>query len=441
MKNSPGWVAPERTTALRHVLTLPGSKSLTNRELVLSALAAGPSRLRRPLHSRDTALMVEALRSLGACITSVAGDGEFGEDYEITPLRPGSVVNATIDCGLAGTVMRFVPPLALILEGDIAFDGDPSARVRPMATTLDALGQLGVSITENGQHTLPFSLHSSGISDGGHITIDASASSQFVSGLLLVGALLPQGLTIEHVGAGVPSLPHIEMTIESLTHRGVRVASPSPGVWRVEPGVIEALDVSLEPDLSNAAPFLAAALISGGSVTITGWPSTTTQVGALVPEILEKFGATVTKNANEVTVHGGVGWSNGGTIAGVDLDLGLAGELAPTVIALAALSSTPSVFRGIGHLRGHETDRLAALVSNINALGGWAQETADGIEISPRALQGGLWRSWEDHRMATSGALLGLGIPGITVDDIECTSKTLPEFPALWATLVDSPAP
>ena len=219
------------------------------------------------------------------------------------------------------------------------------------------------------------------------------------------------------------------------------MASPSPGVWRVEPGVIEALDVSLEPDLSNAAPFLAAALISGGSVTITGWPSTTTQVGALVPEILEKFGATVTKNADAVTVHGGVGRSNGGTIAGVDLDLGLAGELAPTFIALAALSSTPSVFRGIGHLRGHETDRLAALVSNINALGGQAQETPDGIEISPRELQGGLWRSWEDHRMATSGALLGLGIPGITVDDIECTSKTLPEFPALWATLVDSPAP
>ena len=440
-ENSPHWSAPERAQPLRHSLSLPGSKSLTNRELVLATLAEGPSTLRRPLHSRDTALMVEALRSLGAIITEIPGEGAFGPDLAITPIPAGHDVSASVDCGLAGTVMRFVPPLAALVTGKLRFDGDIGARRRPMATTLHALTQLGLEVDDEGRDTLPFTITNTGTPASTSVSIDASASSQFVSGLLLMAARLPGGLTVTHTGSLLPSLPHIEMTLSCLRARGVEVDSSTLGVWRVSPGPISALDVEIEPDLSNAAPFLAAPLITGGQVSVEGWPGETTQVGVDVPRILENFGATFTASGSTLTVDGGIGWLHGGDIPGVDLDLSHAGELAPTVIALAAIASSPSVFRGIGHLRGHETDRLAALVENIRALGGVAEETSDGIAVTPAPLDGGIWRAFADHRMATSGALLGLGVRGVVVDDISSTGKTLPEFPKLWANLVESAAP
>lgn len=437
----PPWPAPERQAPLEHTLSLPGSKSLTNRELVLAALAEGPSRIRKPLHSRDSQLMADALRSLGATITEVPGSGSFGPDFEVTPIPSGVTVNTAIDCGLAGTVMRFIPPLAAIFQGSIAFDGDIGARRRPMASTIDALEQLGVVVDHDGRDTLPFRTRTEAAVTAQEVRIDASQSSQFVSGLLLVAARLPKGLTIVHTGEGVPSLPHIEMTIQCLRDRGVTVDEPQPGTWRVAPGPIRAIDVDIEPDLSNAAPFLAAALITGGRVSITGWPERTTQVGAEVPGLLEHFGATVTRSADTVTVDGGAGWRSGGEISGVTLDLSHGGELAPTLITLAALASGPSEITGIGHLRGHETDRLAALVENIRTLGGDAVELPEGIRITPVLLDGGSWKAFADHRMATSGALIGLAVRGVVVDDIECTSKTLPEFPELWQELVESPAP
>lgn len=441
LDNSPHWSAPERAQPLEHSLSLPGSKSLTNRELILAALADGPSTIKRPLHSRDTRLMIDALRSLGATITEVPGDGAFGSDLSVTPIPASHQVSASIDCGLAGTVMRFVPPLTALVTGTIRFDGDIGARRRPMGTTLDALGQLGLEVDDEGRDTLPFSLTNKGSALGSEVSIDASASSQFVSGLLLMAARLPEGLTVTHTGSELPSLPHIEMTARCLEARGVEVDSSPPGVWRVSPGAIAARDVAIEPDLSNAAPFLAASLITGGRVSIEGWPTETTQVGSDIPRILEHFGATSKVSGTTLTLDGGVGWRHGATIPGVDMDLSHAGELAPTVIALAALAQSPSVFRGIGHLRGHETDRLAALVENIRALGGIAEETADGITLTPAPLDGGNWKAFADHRMATSGALLGLAIRGVVVDDITSTSKTLPEFPELWTGLVESPAP
>ncbi|MCF8549605.1 MAG: 3-phosphoshikimate 1-carboxyvinyltransferase [Pontimonas sp.] len=436
------WPAPERARPLRHSLSLPGSKSLTNRELVLAALASGPSRIRRPLHSRDSALMVDALRALGATITAVESDGAFGPDFLVEPLpKTPAATRAMIDCGLAGTVMRFIPPVAALVPGTIHLDGDLGARRRPMQTTLDALAQLGVAVEKEGPGGLPFTMTPPALLTGESVTLDASLSSQFVSGLLLAAPRMPRGLTITHTGDSLPSLPHIDMTIASLRARGVSVESPKPGVWRVEPGDINPIDVTIEPDLSNAAPFLAAALISGGEVTLDGWPQHTTQVGRHVPELLELFGAEVHYGEASVTVSGGAGWVNGAQIPGVDLDLSHAGELAPTFIALSALADGPSSFRGIGHLRGHETDRLSALVSNIQALGGNARELPDGIEVTPTPLDGGAWAAFEDHRMATSGALLGLGVRGIVIDDIACTSKTLPEFVELWSALVESPAP
>ncbi|QDZ16482.1 3-phosphoshikimate 1-carboxyvinyltransferase [Humibacter ginsenosidimutans] len=422
------WAAPTAVAPLRARLGLPGSKSITNRELVLAALADGPSLLRAPLHSKDSANMVGALRALGVRIEEREGSGAFGADWLVTP---GELIGSTtIDCGQAGTVMRFVPPVAALGLGPTVFDADDSARGRPMGGIVNALRALGVDIDDAGRGGLPFTVHGTGRVAGGAIEIDASASSQFVSALLLSAASFDDGLHLTHVGERLPSLPHIEMTIDALAQRGVTVQSPRVGEWIVAPGAIAARDVDIEPDLSNAAPFLAAALVTGGSVTITGWPDATTQVGADLAGILPAFGATVELSDGALTVRGGDG------IHGSDLDLTTGGELAPTVAGLAALADTPSTITGIGHIRHHETDRLAALVAEINALGGEAEELDDGLRITPRPLHGGVWHSYDDHRMSTTGAVIGLAVEGVQVENVEATHKTLPQFTTLWRDLV-----
>jgi len=424
------WPAPRAAAPLNAVVSLPGSKSLTNRELVLSALADSPSLLRAPLHSRDSDLMVEALRSLGTTITPVdpgEGAGEFGPDLAITPAEE-LLGSTTIDCGLAGTVMRFLPPVAALGLGPTTFDGDAGARRRPMATTISSLRALGVDLSDDGRAALPFTVHGSGRVTGGALTIDASASSQFVSGLLLTAARFDEGLELRHEGSRLPSQPHIDMTLAALRARGVDARSDEPGRWSVRPGPIAGAEIAIEPDLSNAAPFLAAALVAGGSVTITGWPDATTQVGADLADILPLFGATVTRDGDRLTVTGPAD----GRVRGISIDLSTGGELAPAVVALAALAAEPSEITGIGHIRHHETDRLAALATEINNLGGEVVELDDGLAVTPRPLHGGVWSSYEDHRMATAGAIIGLAVDGVLIDDIGTTSKTLPQFPALW---------
>jgi len=321
------WPAPVARGALSATLQLPGSKSLTNRELILAALANGPSLLRSPLHSRDSDLMVQALRQLGVQIDEVAGRGEYGPDLRVTPGELSGGVS--IDCGLAGTVMRFLPVVAALALGPVAFDGDEGARRRPMRTVITALRGLGVDVNDDGRGALPFSLYGTGAVEGGELSIDASASSQFVSGLLLAAPRFTNGLTLRHTGDSLPSLPHIEMTIATLAARGLVVENPEPGLWIVPAGEIQALDVDLEPDLSNAAPFLAAALVAGGTVSIQGWPTTTTQVGAHLAHLLPLFGATVTLDGDTLTVDGGAGVLGGAEIPGVDIDLSMGGELAP----------------------------------------------------------------------------------------------------------------
>ncbi|GLK18345.1 3-phosphoshikimate 1-carboxyvinyltransferase [Herbiconiux flava] len=428
------WPAPRASGPVSAVLFLPGSKSLTNRELVLSALADGPSRLRAPLHSRDSSLMTDALRALGTTIVETPGDGAFGPDLLVTPAAE-LVGSTTIDCGLAGTVMRFLPPVAALALGPVTFDGDEGARRRPMSTTISSLRALGADIADDGRAALPFTLHGSGRIEGGPLTIDASASSQFVSGLLLAAARFENGLELQHEGSRLPSQPHIDMTVAALVRRGVDAESEEGGRWRVAPGPIAGIEIDIEPDLSNAAPFLAAALVTGGSVTITGWPESTTQVGADLEQLLPLFGATVVRDGDRLTVTGGP------SIRGVSIDLSTGGELAPPLVALAALADEPSRITGIGHIRHHETDRLAALATEINNLGGDVRELEDGLEITPRPLHGGLWSSYEDHRMATAGALIGLAVDGVLVDDIATTAKTLPQFPELWASMLAGSAP
>lgn len=428
------WRAPRAEGPLSATLNVPGSKSLTNRELILSALAEGPSVLKSPLHSRDTELMAEALRELGVVIDEIPGDGLFGPDWRVTPneLTGGS----TIDCGLAGTVMRFVPPVAALALGPVAFDGDPHARKRPMRAVITALRDLGVDVTDDGRGALPFSLYGVGEVSGGELDIDASESSQFVSALLLSAARFRNGLKLRHTGTALPSLPHIEMTIATLRARGVEVVSEASGVWTVAAGPIAGRDVDIEPDLSNAAPFLAAALIAGGEVTVEGWPKETTQVGAQLGTLFGMFGASGRLEGSAFTVDGGAGALGGGSLAGVDVDLSDCGELAPSMVAVAALADSPSRIVGIGHLRGHETDRLAALSAELNALGGAVTVLDDGLAIDPRPLHGGLWHTYGDHRMATAGAILGLAVDDLDIEDIVTTAKTLPEFPNLWRNLV-----
>ncbi|MET7463058.1 3-phosphoshikimate 1-carboxyvinyltransferase [Nonomuraea sp. NPDC005501] len=417
------WPAPAATGPVTASVELPGSKSVTNRALVLAALADGPGTVRRALRSRDADLMVAALRALGATLEPVA-ETSASVDWRVTPgpVRGG----AHVDAGLAGTVMRFVPPVAALADGPVSFDGDPHARKRPMGPILDALRALGARVEGD---ALPFTV--SGPIAGGEVTIDASASSQFVSGLLLTAARFEKGVTIRHAGPPVPSQPHIDMTVQMLREVGVRVDDSERDVWRVEPGPVAPRDLTVEPDLSNAAPFLAAAMVTGGTVTISGWPARTTQPGDALRGLLTGMGATVRLSEDgDLTVTGS------GRIDGIDANLREVGELTPTIAALAALASSPSRVRGVAHLRGHETDRLAALATEINRLGGDAEETDDGLVVRPRPLHGGVFHSYDDHRMATAGAVLGLAVPGVEVENIATTGKTLPEFTDMWASML-----
>ncbi len=412
---------------MRATVTVPGSKSQTNRALVLAALAAaqgqGISRISGALRSRDTDLMIGALRNLGLRV-----DGA-GPDLTVSGhIAPGP--DARVDCGLAGTVLRFVPPLAALADAMVEFDGDEQARARPIAPLLDALRGLGVRIDGSG---LPFRVRGSGSVAGGTVAIDASASSQFVSGLLLCAASFTEGLTVQHTGSALPSAPHIAMTVAMLRQAGVGVDDSAPDRWRVSAGPVAARHWQVEPDLTNAVPFLAAAVVSGGTMRITGWPAISVQPAEHILAVLGKLNTLVTEADSSLEVQGS------GDYAGFDVDLRAVGELTPSVAALAALASPGSVSRlsGIAHLRGHETDRLAALSTEINRLGGDCAETPDGLVITATPLRPGTWRAYADHRMAMAGAIVGLRVPGVQVDDIGATSKTLPEFPQLWARMLE----
>lgn len=465
---SPGdWPAPlapasSEAAGKNALVHIPGSKSLTNRYLLLAALADSPSYLRAPLHSRDSALMIEALRQLGAGIELVPTDSPFGPDVKVTPLNFAQADSAqaravSIECGLAGTVMRFVPALAALLPGEFAFDGDPHARQRPMGPILEGLRQLGVQVEcEQGENALPFVLRSPGLAsaegvlEAPVVRIDASTSSQFVSALLLMAPRLPQGMVLVHEGSSVPSIPHIQMTVEALRQMGIRVQEHYPSHdnkaeggeyrWTVHPGSFPGFEMTIEPDLSNAGPFLAAAVVTGDSVTIPHWPAPaadssagTTQVGDMWRELLPALGARVSYAEGRLTVTGPAQLP----VGDFSFDLSAGGELAPTMAAACAFVKGRVELTGIAHLRGHETDRLAALAAEINRLGGSAHDTADSLVIeapipATAEAQPVLARTYDDHRMATFAAIIGLRRPNVVVQNVATVAKTMPEFTAMW---------
>lgn len=424
------WPAPRARQPVDAVVALPGSKSQTNRALVVAALAAGTSTLTGPLRSRDTELMAAGLRALGV---DVAGGpaGSWLVSGTGRPLTPAADGPVAVDVGNAGTVARFLPPVAALATGSVRFDGDPRVRQRPLRPLVAALRQLGAEVAGD---ALPVTVHGHGRVPGGAVTVDASASSQLVSGLLLAAGRFDDGVRVEACGPPVPSTPHLAMTVEALRAAGVRVAvddEAAPRRWSVTPGPYQPGQVGVEPDLSGAAAFLAAAAATGGRVVVTGWPDRTSQPGALLPALLEAMGASVRRDAAGLEITGP------DRLAGLDVDLHDAGELAPVLAALACLAGGPSRLGGIAHLRTHETDRLAALARELSALGAGVEETADGLLITPARLTGGLFHTYDDHRLAMAAAVVGLVVDGVVVQDVATTAKTMPDFVQRWTAMLD----
>ena len=417
------WPAPRATSPVEATVSLPGSKSLTNRALVLAALADGPSVVRRALRSRDSLLMAAALTGLGSHVDTSS------DDWTVTP---GAFAGDTeVDCGLAGTVMRFVPPVAALSHGTVSFDGDPHMRTRPIGEVLLALRHLGVEVDDEDRGALPFRLRGHGSVRGGRVVLDASQSSQFVSALLLAGVRYDEGVDVRHDGKPIPSLPHIDMTVAMLREQGVEVDDSDANRWAVAPGPLRALDRTIEPDLSNAGPFLALAAVSGGRVTVRDWPSETTQAGDAWGELLTTMGCEVEHTSDGLRVTGPAP----GSLQGLDVDLHDVGELTPVVAALCALASTPSHLRGIGHIRHHETDRLAALARELGGLGADVTEHPDVLSFRPAPLHGGLFRTYADHRMAHAGVVVGAAVDDVLVEDVATTAKTFTDFAGAWSAL------
>lgn len=420
------WSAPVAAGPIRGTVRVPGSKSMTNRALVLAALADGPGELRGALIARDTLLMMAGLRAMG-CDLDVTDDVII-----VTP--PTTLRGSTqVDCGLAGTVMRFLPPVATLADGPVSFDGDERARQRPLAPLTWALSSLGADISAE---QLPLTVHGRGHLPGGTVTIDASQSSQFVSALLLSAPRFDKGLDVRHRGIAIPSLPHIDMTVSMMRSCGAEViedtTDPTNCRWQVTPGRLSVGELLIEPDLSNAGPFLAAAMVTGGEVTIPGWPQRTDQAGDALREIFTAMGATIHLDSDGLHLQGPA------QLAPVNIDMSAVGELVPTLVSVAAFAEGSSHLLGVAHLRGHETDRLAALAAELRRLGCGVIEHADGLTIEPATMQGAVMDSYRDHRMATFAAVIGLRVPGVELTDVATTGKTMPDFPRMWSNLVEA---
>lgn len=421
------WSAPTATHPVNGTVTVPGSKSMTNRALVIAALASTPSIVHGPLLARDTRLMISGLQAMGVAI-------EYGDNS--ISVHPEPLTGpARVDCGLAGTVMRFLPPVAALATGPVVFDGDEQARERPLAETIQSLMDLDVAVDDGGRGTLPFIVSGVGAVRGGEIELDAARSSQFVSALLLSAPRFDNPTTLTHRGGPLPSLPHIAMTVGMLRHAGavIEEADNADGhSWRVQPSELHVGELVIEPDLSNAVALLATAMVTGGTVTVPDIPVDSVQPLATVMAALEALGGQWHAGTNGLTVTGP------SELQPVDLDLRAIGELAPTIAAMAVLADGTSHLRGIGHLRGHETDRLLALETELSRIGAKVVSADDGLTITGGRLHGADLHTYHDHRMATAAAIIGLVVPGVRVENIATTGKTLPDFVGMWTELVAS---
>ena len=439
------WAAPAAAGPVSGRIWLPASKSITNRALVLAALSHRPARIANPLRARDTLLAAAALRAMGTEVADGPGEAAVSTSgWLVTAGQPPAGSRVSVDVGNAGTVIRFLPAVAALTSAAVHFDGDERIRQRPVGPILLALRDLGARIDDGGRGAAPFTVLGHGRVRGGAVTLDASGSSQLISGLLLAAPRFEEGIEIRHEGPPVPSAPHIAMTVRMLQAAGADVTSlrcgaqGRPDGWRVRPGRLDLDSITVEPDLSNAGPFLAAALVTGGTLSLPGWPQAgngqSLQAARPILDVLTGMGARCEVSADGLTISGP------GTVRGIDADLRDVAELAPVLTAAAALADTPSTFTGLAHTRQHETDRLAALAKEINALGGDITELPDGLQIRPRPLRAhaadGPFGSYDDHRMVMTAAVLGLAVPGIRVANAPTVAKTFPDFTDVWAEML-----
>ena len=400
------------------VVRLPGSKSITNRALVCAALASGETTLAGALFADDTEAMTEAVRSLGAdvsCHPEEALVRVRGTDGTV-----GASGGTVIDARMSGTTGRFLAPVAALSQHQVTIDGHAQLRARPFGDLVDALRGLGVAVdSPSGGDGLPLRVR--GPLRSGEATVAADRSSQFLSGLMLAGPLVPGGLTLRVDGRAV-SRSYVEMTAAVMRSFGAVVELASDAV-RVEGGRYSSPGrFVVEPDASSASYFWAAAAVTGGTVRVDGLGADSIQGDARFAWLLEAMGASVATadGCTQVT---------GGALRGIDVDLCDMSDTAPTLAVVASLADSPTTVEGIGFVRGKESDRIAAVVTELRRCGVHARELADGFAVEPgAALAGARIRTYDDHRVAMAFAVLGLVVPGIRIENPGCVAKTFPGF-------------
>ncbi len=403
-------------------VALPGSKSITNRALVCAALADGTSVLRGVLHADDTVAMVEALRTLGVEVTGT-GHGELTVTGT-TERRAG-----VVDARQSGTTARFLLPLLALGEGTSSLDGDAQLRDRPMGPTFDALRAAGVRIEEQaGAGRLPVTV--AGPLRAAALEVPGDVSSQFLTGLLLVGPATADGLEVT-VTTELISRPYVDMTVTVMEAFGAVVDRAEVGgreSWHVSPERYRATGYDIEPDASAASYAWAAAVVTGGRVTVPGLHRGSLQGDVGFADVLGQMGAQVTWHDDAVTVAAGEG------LRGVDVDMAHISDTVPTLAVVAALAEGTTTIRGVGFIRDKESDRIAAPVAELRRCGVDAEGTDDGLVIRPGPLRPATFETYRDHRMAMAFALLGLAAPGMAISDPGCVAKT---FPGYWDLLDD----
>ncbi|WP_432829689.1 3-phosphoshikimate 1-carboxyvinyltransferase [Dactylosporangium sp. CA-092794] len=390
----------------------PGSKSITNRALICAALAPGRSTLTGVLFADDTRAMLDAVRALGANLTldeaarTVVVDG-------VDPRTASGEIR--IDARQSGTTSRFILPAAALRPARGVVDGTPQLRARPFAALVVALRELGATVEDLGEAGyLPVAV--TGPVAGGKVALPGHISSQYLSGLLMAGPLMAEGLTVE-LTSPLVSVPYVEATAAVMAAFGV----PVEGLT-VQPGAYRPTDFDIEPDASAASYLLAAAAVAGGRVTVEGLGTRSLQGDVRFADLLERMGARVERSADRITVTGT------GELHGIDVDMADISDTAQTLAMVAVFADSPTSVRGIGFIRGKETDRIGAVVTELRRAGIEAEEDEDGFTIHPGPPQPTAFDTYEDHRMAMSLALLGLRAPGIEIRDPRCVAKTYPTY-------------
>lgn len=403
--------------------TPPGSKSETNRALVCAALADGTSTIRRALRADDTEAMVSCLRGLGIDIArsgdTVVVQGCAGR------VRPAGT---PLDARLSGTTARFLAPVAALGPDPVELTGDDGLRARPMGDLVEALRTIGAGVDELGSPGhLPLRFGDPPLR-GGRVDLPGDTSSQFLSGLLLAGPLMPAGLEVS-TSTPLVSVPYVELTLDVMERFGAVVEGTPATVLSVARSGYRACDLQIEADASAASYFMAAPVIAGGRVRVSGVGSDSRQGDAVFADVLRSMGAAVTQGTDWTEV------SSGG-LNGVDVDLRDASDIAQTLAVVAAVASGRTRVRGIGFIRAKETDRISAVVRELRRVGIDAVEEEDGFTVEGGRPHGAVVRTYGDHRMAMSFALLSLCTPGIVIEDPDCVDKTYPDYFAQLASLI-----